>query len=79
MLDTTSTTEGTLTNNETVHAHVSEPGHPTEPEPTREEIAALAYDLWIERGSPHGSHEEDWHRAEYQLRGRQTMKKTTHE
>lgn len=36
--------------------------------PTREEVAALAYQLWIERGSPHGSHEEDWHRAEAQLR-----------
>lgn len=45
-------------------------------EPTTEEIAALAYQLWIERGSPHGSHEEDWHRAEAQLRSRQTLKRT---
>ncbi len=37
-------------------------------EPNAEEVAALAYQLWIERGSPHGSHEEDWYRAEEQLR-----------
>ena len=37
-------------------------------EPKVEEVAALAYQLWIERGSPHGSHEEDWYRAEEQLR-----------
>jgi hypothetical protein len=37
--------------------------------PTTEQIAALAYDLWIERGSPNGSHEEDWFHAERQLRG----------
>jgi hypothetical protein len=44
-------------------------------EPTREEIAELAYQLWIERGSPHGSQEEDWHRAEAQLRGGQSLSK----
>lgn len=43
-------------------------------EPTREEVAALAYQLWIERGSPHGSHEEDWQKAEEQLRS-QPMKR----
>lgn len=26
-------------------------------------IAKLAYDLWIERGCPEGSPEEDWFRA----------------
>lgn len=44
-------------------------------EPTTEEIAALAYQLWIERGSPHGSHDEDWYRAEEQLRCRQPLSK----
>lgn len=44
-------------------------------EPKHEQIAALAYDLWIERGSPHGSHEEDWHRAAEQLRGETPMTK----
>jgi ABC-type sugar transport system substrate-binding protein len=36
---------------------------------SNEEIAALAYQLWLERGSPHGSHDEDWLRAEEMLRG----------
>jgi Protein of unknown function (DUF2934) len=33
-----------------------------------EEIAALAYKLWHERGCPAGSPDEDWHRAAKQLR-----------
>lgn len=32
------------------------------------EIAALAYQLWMERGRPEGSADEDWFRAEEQLR-----------
>jgi len=40
----------------------------TPPAPTHEQIAAVAYDLWVERGCPHGSHEEDWNHAEEQLR-----------
>ena len=32
------------------------------------EIAARAYELWQERGSPEGSPEEDWFRAAQQLR-----------
>ena len=36
--------------------------------PSFEEIARRAYELWEERGKPHGSDEEDWHRAEHQLR-----------
>jgi hypothetical protein len=36
--------------------------------PTNEEIAARAYQCWHERGCPHGSPEEDWRRAEEQLR-----------
>jgi len=34
------------------------------------DIAALAYRLWLERGSPEGSPEEDWTRAVAQLRSR---------
>ncbi len=34
------------------------------------EIAALAYELWQNRGRPEGSPEEDWHRAVEQLRSR---------
>lgn len=37
---------------------------------TSEEISAHAYRCWVERGSPHGSAEEDWHRAERELRER---------
>ncbi len=30
-------------------------------------IAELAYELWVARGRPHGSEEEDWLEAERQL------------
>jgi hypothetical protein len=36
---------------------------------THEEIAVRAYGLWDERGSPIGSPEEDWFRAEYRRTG----------
>lgn len=36
----------------------------------QEEIARLAYELWMQRGCPLGSPEEDWCRAEEQLRHR---------
>lgn len=35
---------------------------------TNEEIAALAHLYFLERGGHHGSHEEDWLRAERELR-----------
>jgi Protein of unknown function (DUF2934) len=39
-----------------------------------ETIAKLAYQLWLERGSPDGSPEEDWFRAEQVLdAGAQTV------
>ena len=34
----------------------------------QEQIANLAYQLWQARGCPEGSPEEDWYRAEEQLR-----------
>jgi len=34
----------------------------------RNEIAALAYELWQERGCPLGSPDEDWFRAEEKLK-----------
>lgn len=44
------------------------------PEPsaaaTHQEIAALAYTLWQQRGCPDGSSEEDWLNAEQELEGR---------
>jgi len=35
-----------------------------------DEIAALAYQLWNERGCPAGSPDEDWFRAEAELNNR---------
>jgi len=39
-------------------------------EPSREEIAKLAYLYWEARGCQGGSEEEDWLRAERELRSR---------
>jgi hypothetical protein len=33
-----------------------------------QDIAALAYSYWLQRGRQHGHHEEDWFRAERALR-----------
>ena len=38
--------------------------------PSREEIARLAHQYWAERGHRDGHHEEDWYRAEQELRGK---------
>ena len=40
------------------------------PKITHEEIALLAYFYWEARQSPHGSAEDDWFRAERELRAR---------
>lgn len=37
-------------------------------EPTREQIAQRAFELYLARGGEHGRHEEDWHRAEQEIR-----------
>ena len=37
-------------------------------EPTREQVAARAYELYLARGSLDGYHEEDWLLAEAELR-----------
>jgi hypothetical protein len=42
----------------------------TEYLPSHEEIAALAYTYWVERGYAHGSPDKDWLRAEAELRQR---------
>ena len=39
-------------------------------EPSREEIARLAYEMWEQRGRPFGSSDEDWLRAAEELRRR---------
>ena len=38
--------------------------------PSREQIARLAEKYWAERGRPNGSPEQDWLRAEQELRGK---------
>jgi len=35
-----------------------------------DQIAQLAHRYWVERGGQHGRHEEDWFRAEQELRGK---------
>ena len=40
------------------------------PSPTHAEIARLAYTYWEARGRQHGSHLEDWYRAERELLSR---------
>lgn len=44
--------------------------------PTTEEISARAYRCWRERGCPEGSPEEDWRRAEEELRAERNPGKT---
>ena len=44
-----------------------------EAEPTHEEISARAHALWVERGCPDGSPEEDWLAAERELKSRKTQ------
>lgn len=39
-------------------------------EPPREEIAQRAFELFLARGGVHGHHEEDWLRAEREIRER---------
>jgi len=39
-----------------------------------EEIALRAHRLWVERGCPIGSPEEDWFRAEEEIRGEQAAR-----
>jgi hypothetical protein len=36
--------------------------------PDIEAIKARAHELWIERGRPHGSADQDWHQAEQEVR-----------
>jgi Protein of unknown function (DUF2934) len=37
---------------------------------SHEQVALLAHRFWYERGCEHGHHEEDWRRAEQELRGK---------
>jgi Protein of unknown function (DUF2934) len=51
-------------------AATSEPFLARRDVPPHEEVATLAYSYWIARGYSHGSAEEDWLRAERELRQR---------
>jgi hypothetical protein len=42
----------------------------TESRISYEEVALLAHQFWAERGHEHGYHEDDWYRAEQELRAR---------
>lgn len=42
--------------------------------PTESEIAAIAYQLWLEKGCPIGSDQEDWFRAEAMLKNTLVVK-----
>ncbi len=37
---------------------------------SQQDIAELAHSYWVARGHAHGSHEEDWLRAERELSGK---------
>jgi len=37
---------------------------------SHDQVAELAHRFWAERGHRHGHHEEDWFRAEQQLRAK---------
>lgn len=43
---------------------------PAEKPVSHEEIAQLAHRFWAERGHQHGQPEQDWYRAEQELRGK---------
>ena len=57
--------------------------HPLVPNgPEIQEIRERAFELWCERGCPDGSADEDWHRAERELRvqhGSQRVSDQIHE
>jgi hypothetical protein len=37
---------------------------------SHEQVAQLAHQYWTERGHQHGQHEDDWYRAEQELRAK---------
>jgi len=55
-----------------------DPATPQTQNSEHEEIALRAYRLWEERGCPIGSPEEDWFRAEQEIRGQASQSKAAH-
>ena len=55
--------------------------HPLEPDAqpvaldpvNHDQVAAIAYRIWQERGCPIGSDQEDWYRAEAELKNREVL------
>ena len=47
--------------------------------PEIEAIKLRAYELWIQRGCPDGSADEDWHQAERELRARHGSERIDHQ
>ncbi|MFP5234429.1 MAG: DUF2934 domain-containing protein [Acidobacteriota bacterium] len=37
---------------------------------SHDDVARLAHSYWKQRGGDHGHHEDDWYRAEQELRGK---------
>ncbi len=52
-----------------IETHQSEMEQKQRQRPSHEDIAALAYALWLERGCPEGSPETDWFEAERRAAG----------
>jgi hypothetical protein len=52
-------------------------GHNPDLGPTDDEIATRAYQCWHERGCPHGTPEDDWQRAEEELRRERSQAPTS--
>jgi hypothetical protein len=52
----------------TVRTHVEIVSDVKISKPTNDEIATLAYRIWIERGCPIGSADDDWFQAEAELK-----------
>ncbi len=59
---------GKVTAPMSVKAPKAKSGGMAKHEPTHDEIAVRAYELFLDRGGLPGHHEEDWLRAETELR-----------
>jgi hypothetical protein len=63
----------------TASTAVMEPGDAPSASLSQKEIAALAYSYWEARGCQGGSSEEDWLRAESEMRDRQSQRSVSAE
>lgn len=56
-----------MTAQKVIHKHASTSASKPASEDIQTQIQSLAYQLWLERGAPIGSPEEDWLEAESRL------------